>query len=67
MCDVTTPASVDHVMTLFKYLWPVSTSGSSSEAHSAVCLVKEKGKPISAYIKLSMEKKAETGKYASEN
>ena len=62
MRDVTTPASVDHVMALFKYLRPVSTSGSSnqdssvvevaSEAHSVVCLVEEteRGKPRSAYI-----------------
>ena len=79
MRDVTTPASVDHVMALFKYPQPVSTSGSSkqdssvaevaSEAHSVVCLVEEteRGKPRSVYIKLSLEKKAEIGKYASKN
>ena len=43
----------------------------ASEASSVVCLVDEKGKPSgkprSEYIKLSPEKKAEIGKYASIN
>ena len=54
MYNVMTPAPVDHMMALFKYLWPVYTSDSSrqdssvaSETRSVVCLVEEKGKPIS--------------------
>ena len=67
-------------MALFKYLQPISTSGSSrqddsvvSEAHNVFCLVEEKGrsqgkqKPRSNYIKLSLEKKAKIGKYTSVN
>ena len=60
-------------MALFKYLRPISTSDSSrrnssvAEVASDVVLVEEKCKPRSAYIKLSLEKKAEIGKYASEN
>ena len=47
MRNVTTPAPVDHTMPLFKYLQPISTSGSSredssmaSEARSVVCLAR---------------------------
>ena len=69
-------------MPLFKYLRPISTSGSSrqddsvlSKAHNVVCLVEDKGrspaqgmqKPRGEYIKLSLEKKAKIGKYASVN
>ena len=41
----------------------------ASEARSVVCLVEEKRKPTSRnkYIKLSLEKKAEIGKYTSKN
>ena len=41
----------------------------ASEVHSVICLVEEteRGKPRSAYIKLSLEKKAEIGKYANKN
>ena len=69
-------------MALFKYLRPVSTSDSTrqdesvvSNTHNVVCLVEDKGrpqaqgmqKPRGEYIKLSLEKKAEIGKYASVN
>ena len=44
---MTTPAPVDHTMPLFKYLQPISTSGSSrknssmaNEARSVICLAR---------------------------
>ena len=69
-------------MALFKYLRPISTSGSSrqddsvvSKAHNVIYLVEDKGrpqaqgmrKPRGRYIKLSLEKKAEIGKYTGVN
>ena len=64
-------------MALFKYLKPVSSDSSRkdsvavSQPRKMVCLVPDKGNPgdrsRSEYIKLSLEIKAEIGKYASEN
>ena len=64
-------------MALFKHLRPVSPNTSKqdsfvvSQPPHQVCLVPDKGNPRgrsrSEYIKLSLEKKAEIGKYANEN
>ena len=69
-------------MALFKYLRPISTSGSSrqndsvvSKAHNVICLVEGKGrpqaqgmrKPRGKYIKLSLEKQAKIGKHTGVN